>query len=92
VEELKKPSHLERNANCHRLNASGVRLTICTCDRGDWMREIYYLFLAFFASIIAAAVLVLEHRGDPAKLERDYSMGLAKRKARGEGKKPGAGV
>jgi hypothetical protein len=56
------------------------------------MKEIYYLFLAFFASLIAAAVLLLEHRGDPAKLERDYSMGLAKRKARGEGKKPGAGV
>jgi hypothetical protein len=56
------------------------------------MTEIYYLFLAFFASIIAAAVLLLEHRGDPAKLERDYSMGLTKRKAGGEGKKPGAGV
>jgi hypothetical protein len=56
------------------------------------MREIYYLFLLFFAAIIAAAVLVLEHRGDPAKLERDYSMGLAKRKAGGEDKKPGAGL
>jgi hypothetical protein len=49
------------------------------------MREIYYLFLVIFASIIAAAVLVLEHRGDPAKLERDYSTERAKRKAGGDG-------
>lgn len=56
------------------------------------MKEIYYLFLAFFASIVAAVVLVLEHRGDPAKLERDYSMELAKRKAGGDGEKPGAGI
>jgi hypothetical protein len=56
------------------------------------MREIYYLFLVFFASVIAAAVLVLEHRGDPAKLERDYLIELAKRKAGGDGEKPGAGV
>jgi hypothetical protein len=34
---------------------------------------VYYLILTVLAAVVAAVVLILEHRGDPTVLERDYS-------------------
>jgi hypothetical protein len=36
----------------------------------------YYLFISIAATAVGAIVLLLEHLGDPAALERDYARGI----------------
>jgi hypothetical protein len=44
-----------------------------------WVKnKMYFALMILIALLVAAAVLILEHRGDPCALEREYSMWLTR--------------